>query len=393
MRDAKEDLVIVDGRPFPEYSKMHIPGGICCPNGELALRIEGIAPDPKTKIVVNCAGRTRSIIGAQTLLDFGITNPVYALENGTQGWTLADLALEQGALRRYPDNIAASDISDLQERARAFALSRKVCYVTPPDANAWLADRSRTTYLFDVRSPEEYETRSVPGFRHAPGGQLIQTLDHWVGVQRARIVLADAEMVRAPVVAGWLYQLGYEPCVLEGGIAAAAACDWSRELRQSEFSDIVPIGATELVRVIDADSVQLVDLRPAMTFRKGHIAQATWSIRPRILAVANDSAETIVLVADEHDLAALAALDLAEAGFRDIRRLTGGIEDWRYAGLPIAMSPSYPADADCIDFLFFVHDRHEGNAEAARQYLAWEMALPEQLDAEERAAFRLVLGL
>jgi rhodanese-related sulfurtransferase len=29
---AKENLVIVDGRPFAEYAKMHIPGGICCPN-------------------------------------------------------------------------------------------------------------------------------------------------------------------------------------------------------------------------------------------------------------------------------------------------------------------------------------------------------------------------
>src|SRR5262245_34181852 len=89
MQAAGEDFVIVDGRPFAEYRRMNIPGGICCPNGELVLRIADIAPDPKTKIVVNCAGRTRSIIGAQTLIDFGVPNAVVALENGTQGWTLA----------------------------------------------------------------------------------------------------------------------------------------------------------------------------------------------------------------------------------------------------------------------------------------------------------------
>ena len=105
MRAADEDFVIVDGRPFAEYRKMNIPGGICCPNGELVLRIRDIAPDPKTKIVVNCAGRTRSIIGAQTLIDFGIPNPVFALENGTQGWFLAGLALERGASRRYADAV------------------------------------------------------------------------------------------------------------------------------------------------------------------------------------------------------------------------------------------------------------------------------------------------
>ena len=109
MRRAGENFVIVDGRPFAEYRKMNIPGGICCPNGELALRIGEIAPDPKTKIVVNCAGRTRSIIGAQTLIDFGVPNPVVALENGTQGWTLAGLTLENGAGRRHGDGVGAAD--------------------------------------------------------------------------------------------------------------------------------------------------------------------------------------------------------------------------------------------------------------------------------------------
>ena len=116
-----ENFVIVDGRPFAEYRKMSIPGGICCPNGELALRIQDIAPDPRTKIVVNCAGRTRSIIGAQTLLDLGVPNPVYALENGTQGWFLAGLELEHGAQRHYADRVGVADIGALQARARHFA--------------------------------------------------------------------------------------------------------------------------------------------------------------------------------------------------------------------------------------------------------------------------------
>src|SRR5215470_13566075 len=113
MRAAGEDFVIVDGRPFAEYSCMNIPGGICCPNGELALRIHDIAPDPATKIVVNCAGRTRSIIGAQTLIDFGVPNEVFALENGTQGWFLAGLELEHGAGRRYPDEMKSRDMEAL----------------------------------------------------------------------------------------------------------------------------------------------------------------------------------------------------------------------------------------------------------------------------------------
>src|SRR5262245_59243632 len=135
MGAAKDDFVIVDGRPFSEYSKMNIPGGICCPNGELALRIHAIAPAPKTKVIVNCAGRTRSIIGAQILRDFGIANPVYALENGTQGWFLAGLELEHGASRRYPDSQAA-DLAALSRRARRLAEQHGVARLDAASAQA-----------------------------------------------------------------------------------------------------------------------------------------------------------------------------------------------------------------------------------------------------------------
>src|SRR5450755_3568813 len=130
MRAAGEDFVIVDGRPFAEYRNMNIPGGICCPNGELVLRIGDIAPDPNTKIVVNCAGRTRSIIGAQTLIDFGIPNQVVALENGTQGWTLAGLTLENGASRRHGDAVGSAGLSERKTRARALADTHGVAFVT-----------------------------------------------------------------------------------------------------------------------------------------------------------------------------------------------------------------------------------------------------------------------
>lgn len=74
MQKRGDDMVIVDGRTWAEYQRFNIPGGISCPNGELALRIDAIAPSPTTKIVVNCAGRTRSIIGAQSLINAGLPN-------------------------------------------------------------------------------------------------------------------------------------------------------------------------------------------------------------------------------------------------------------------------------------------------------------------------------
>src|SRR5262245_12495570 len=228
LRTAKANCVIVDGRPFSEYKKMNIPGGICCPNGELALHIHAIAPDPTTTIIVNCAGRTRSIIGAQILIDFGVPNPVYALENGTQGWFLAGFELERGADRRHAAALPTANLASLGARARAKAEQKGVEFVSAATAQRWLGEPDRTTYLLDVRSPEEFAACALAGFASAPGGQLIQATDQWVGVKGARLLLLDAEGVRAPVVAGWLRQMGHAASVIEGGLGAARAHDWLR---------------------------------------------------------------------------------------------------------------------------------------------------------------------
>jgi len=86
--DRGANVVIVDARPFDEYQRMNIPGAIDVPGAELVYRIHDVAPNPETLVVVNCAGRTRSIIGAQSLINAGIPNHVVALENGTMGWHL-----------------------------------------------------------------------------------------------------------------------------------------------------------------------------------------------------------------------------------------------------------------------------------------------------------------
>jgi rhodanese-related sulfurtransferase len=386
MRERGEDIAIVDGRTVAEFQKMNIPGGVCCPNGELALRIAELVPSPKTKIVVNCAGRTRSIIGAQTLIDFGVPNEVVALENGTQGWFLAGLKLENGARRRFAAQ--AADLDALRHRARAVAEARGVAFIAADQVNRWLADEARTTYLLDVRTPEEFAANGPAGFAHAPGGQLVQTTDHWVGTRGAHIVLVDDDGVRAPMTAQWLRQLGHEACVLEGGIAAAGEIKATRAAAKPVPAPPPSIAAEELKGRLRTGSAQIIDLRPSMSYRKEHIACAVWSIRPRAAAIAHTK-KTMVLFADDPDIAALAALEFTEAGARDVRMLAGGHEAAKAAGLKVASTPADPADADCIDHLFFTAGRHEGDEAAARQYIAWEIGLVDQLDEAERRSFRI----
>jgi len=99
--DSRADIVILDARRYDEYQTMSIPGSTSVPGGELALRARELAPDPATRVIVNCAGRTRSIIGTQSLINAGLPNPVAALRNGTIGWTLAGQQLEHGQSRRH----------------------------------------------------------------------------------------------------------------------------------------------------------------------------------------------------------------------------------------------------------------------------------------------------
>lgn len=378
-----DDLIVLDGRPYAEYQKMSIPGGICCPNGELALRAHTLAARPDTTIVINCAGRTRSIIGAQTLINLGVPNPVYALENGTQGWYLEDLQLEHGARRRYDDQVAVEDIPGLAQRSAQLAERHGVPAVDACELDAWMKDPRRTTFLCDVRSAEEFRQGSLPGAQHTPGGQLIQATDQYLAVRGARIVVFDAEGVRAPVVASWLRQMGWDAYTLQEGTRASLRyqADVAHVPRIPVLSD------ADLAHAL-AQGAQPVDIRSSMRYRASHIAGARWSVRPRLNRLALDAARPVVLLSDDAAVAAWAADDLRAAGIMDVRINTGTPESWSAHAIALESTPAEPADTDCIDYLFFVHDRHDGNKAAARQYLAWETNLVKQIDERERAAYR-----
>ena len=214
---SNADIAILDVRRFDEYATMNIPGSISVPGAELVLRAARAAPDPDTTIIVNCAGRTRSIIGAQSLINAGVANKVMALRNGTIGWTLAEYELEHGANRR--GDIGMFD--GAQSNARDVAYRAGVRHVGPDQVVELRAQRHRTLYRFDVRSAEEYVSGHIPGFRHYAGGQLVQEIDMAAPVRGARILLTDDKRVRADMTASWLAQMGWETYVLEGGYDGA----------------------------------------------------------------------------------------------------------------------------------------------------------------------------
>lgn len=213
-RDHGQAIALVDCRPEPEFTALHVPGAANAPGTELLARVLGMDLEEGTPIAVSCAGRTRSIIGAQTLIDAGVDAPVLALENGTMGWRLAGEELDEG-----PDSASAvppssSALKDASDRARRLADARGVPVIGEADLAGWLAGDSRTTYVFDVSSPAGYAAGHRPGFASAPGGQLIQELTARTAVPSARIVVADSDGVQSLLTAYWLRLMGREAYAL-----------------------------------------------------------------------------------------------------------------------------------------------------------------------------------
>jgi rhodanese-related sulfurtransferase len=215
--EGKADIAILDVRRFDEYATMNIPGSLSVPGAELVLRAGDAAPDPNTTIIVNCAGRTRSIIGTQSLINAGLPNKVRALRNGTMGWTLAQHDLEHGSARRGGIGL----FEGAMENARDVAYRAGVRHLGLREMAALETDAHRTLYRFDVRDEAEYTAGHLPGFRHYPGGQLVQEVDMAAPVRGARILLTDDKSVRADMTASWLAQMAWEVYVLDGGYDGA----------------------------------------------------------------------------------------------------------------------------------------------------------------------------
>lgn len=388
LADRGERMVILDSRPHDEFRRMSIPGGINVPGGELAYRIGSLVPDAETLVVVNCAGRTRSILGAQSLRSAGIPNRVLALRNGTMGWELAGFACARGETARHAPGTPPG-LDTTLARAESLRVAHRVGLVDRQTVAAWAADTSRTLYLLDVRDPAEFAAGHVPGSRPAPGGQLVQATDGWIAVRNARVVLIDDTGVRARMAAQWLAQMGHrEVHVLEGGLAAPLATGpWVPDVALPEV-EALPLRAVHAA--LAAGQARVVDLARSITFREGHIPGSLWGVRTRLDAIAAKLPEmglVAVTSPDDNRTAALAVEELADLTAARVGVLEGGVAAWAAAGLPLAADRTNPPDDACIDAYLRPYDRNSGVAEAMVAYLSWEIDLVKEIARDGDARF------
>lgn len=384
---AGADLALLDSRTAAEFERFHVPGAVSAPGADIVHRFAELVPSPDTLVVVSCAGRTRGIIGAQALINAGVPNRVLALSGGTQGWRLAGLEVERDTPLPPRPPLDPEARETALRRAAGLAQRFGVPAIDRADLDRLRADPERTTYLFDVRTPAEYAEGHAAGVRSGQGGQLVQALDTFAATRGARLVLTDDDGVRATVTAHWLRQLGWEALVLPGlisGIAPPAA--HAVPDRPPEAPRLTPAEAADWIR----QGAALVGSDTSAEYRRAHPEGALWANRSRLDGLRSRLGSTTAVVVTGTDpiLANLLAVELAGDGLR-ATVLPGGEAAWTAAGFAVVSSPTEPADAERLDHLFWLHDRHSGNAASSRAYLDWELSLPEAIGSPAAAGFRL----
>jgi len=398
LMDSGKPFVVIDVRPRDEYGNMNIPGGINAPGCEITYRIADLAPNPETTVIINCAGRTRSIIGAQTLRNAGIPNKVAALKGGTMNWQLAGYTLDYGTQRSTaPPSPAALDIA--RQRAAAVAGRYGVSFVDAVTLDAWRKEAAtRTLYIFDVRQPDEFAAGHIPGSRNAQGGQLVQATDEYAAVRGARFVLVDDTEVRAIMTAHWLKQMGLaQVYVLRGGLGGSGFGGRGLERGAAPptlppFPPVAEISAGELAqRLAGNEPPLLLNVGVSKIHRTGHIVGAIWVTRGYLerAKAAYPDVKTVVVTADSDAHARFATEDAAKL-WPDaaVLALKGGNPAWQAAGL--AMKEGMPTALCAEDDVWYKpYTDINAKPEAMKGYFDWEFGLVERIKKDGDVQFDL----
>ncbi len=386
-----EKLVILDTRTPEEYQNFCIPGDRSAPNGELALHITDILKDldKDTTVIINCAGRTRSIIGTRILQRMGLPN-VYGLKNGTAGWVLADLELENGADRLDLPPVSPEGLATAEAYAAKAAAEDGVRFLDVEALQAAINRRNQeTVYLIDVRRKEEYRKSHIPAFRWFPGGQAVQRSDDVAAVRNGTIIFTCDGKVRAPLVASWYRQMGFPNVyAVDGGTTAWAALGLPLE---EGIPEQLPFGLTEAknkVRLVSPRDLQrnqsptVIFVDTSANFASGHVQGSHWIPRGWLELQIGDVAPTkdtpVTVTCSDGLNSSLAGATLVDLGYHNASVLESGMAAWQRDGLPVekgltnVMTP--PNDV-------VVMGPHRSYADTIN-YLRWEEALGKKYEAK-----------
>lgn len=385
---AGEDIVLLDSRPLGEFENHSLPGGTSIPGAELVYRAAEVVTSPDTLVVVNCAGRTRSILGAQVLINAGLPNPVVSLEGGTQSWVLEGHELVHGTSVAAPLPTGPA-LEQARAAAARFAERFDITRIDTATLDRFRAETdTRSLYVLDVRTPEEYEQGHLADARSAPSWDVAPWTFRHVGTHNARIVLVDNDTVRATVAASWIAQIGWGEVfvvddALTGQDLATGPGDTAVDAPTYGYQLIDP-------QTLDtATDPVILDLASSPTYRGGHIPGAHFAIRSRLTDAAIPGTGPITVTSEDSVLAKFAAAELAAVSDRPVQVLDGGTAAWRAAGLPVETGTGnwLHEPEDVVPSGWRESDPERRKA-GFRRYLSWELGLVAELDQDDTVPFK-----
>lgn len=386
--EKKADIAIFDSRSYEEYNNNSLPTARSVPGAELVHRFRELVPSKDTLVIINCGGRTRSIIGAQSLINAGVPNKVCSMKDGTMAWHLGGYRLVQGATHYVPP-VTQAGLVEAQERAQMVARRFAVAEIDHAGLGQFCAEAdTRTLHVLDVRTPEEYAAGHLPGAVGVAGGQLVQETDNWVASWEARIVLVDDNGVRARMTASWLKQMGYAHVfVLTDAMAGRALEKGAPQSPPDRFplAGMTPrtVDARQLERMLKAGEAAVIDVGISKSYGKGHIPGAWHAVRSRLEANQDKlpKADLLVCTADDATIAQHAAAELAALG-RRTAILDGGNAGWKAADLGMETGQDHMLD-EPDDIWLPPRERKTDRERHMREYLSWEIDLVNQMRTDD----------
>ena len=395
-RKSGEDVVVVDVRSREEYLRGHVPDTYHIPGGNLLLDAPRLPLAEDTTLVVSCAGRTRGILGAKLLHDNGFTN-VYALENGVMGWFLAGGEIATGTGKEVPDTASANRSARIRAATEALAGRVRVRRRALDDFRA-VHESGDTSYLLDVRLPEEYEAGHIPRSISLPLGQTALAHENFLAVRTAPVLVVSDDDLRPVWAAALLHDLGFrDVAILDGGLrewqAGGLALEHGNPQPAVFGLDDARAGTTfidppELHAFVESSALAL-DVRSIGEYGFAHIPGTRWLPRGRleldIERTAPDKARPLALVCDNGVRSTLAGHTLRQLGYGDVRVLRGGSRAWQDGGRSLVdgLEGTGVSTEDAqADFGHSVWTGALGKSrEDMERYLSWEIDLVK--DGEE----------
>lgn len=395
--DHDSSSIVIDVRPANEYHNMNIPGSFNLPGCEVAYRVQELVHSPKTIIIINCAGRTRSIIGTQTLINLGLENKIFALRGGTMNWQLASYRLDYGSEFKIPE-LSPEGKTIAYERINTLVNKYGVRFITSETLEKWKDEKDdKTLYVFDIRQPDEYFEGHIEGAISAQGGQLVQATDEYAGVRNGRFVLVDNDERRAIVTAHWLIQMGFPNVFVLKQDHQQLPMTKSLPAKNSKTDSVIKealekggIDAKAVAELKGSGSdILILDIGSSKLHRERHIPGAKWIMRsymPRAFEKF-PHCKNVIITSDSGEHAALGAED-ARKLWKDARVyfLNGGTEAYKSCGYTMESGmqcPLCPED----DIWYRPYTDINASPEAMKGYFDWEAGLVSKIREDNCVSF------